>query len=176
MIQTEPRRFPVHFSYWTRLSARGPRRHTALASVLVALLAVGLQAGCSSGEPAPEPVSPEEPTPGVTVPAEGTGRPRPPVPTTVVPLEPQGEVVLADGFTFRWQAPEGAEVATWNLRVFTRSLQLIWSASDLTVTELAAPRDLLLKMEPGTSYTWRVAGRLAEGGRIRSPDARIAAR
>jgi hypothetical protein len=94
----------------------------------------------------------------------------------VVPVEPLGEVVLANGFTFRWQAPEGAEVATWNLRVFTRSAQQIWSASDLTVTELAAPRDLLLKMEPGTTYTWRVIGRLAAGGRIRSPETRMVAR
>ena len=177
MTQTAPRRFLARISLWTRLRAgrttgrSGPRGQTAIASGLALLLAAGLLAGCSSGEPAPEEAAPAE-----LAPSEETGAARTPAPRTVVPLEPLGEVTLADGFTFRWQAPEGAQVSSWRLRVFAGPERQVWSARELTATELVAPQDLLMKLEPGQSYTWRVAGHLEGVGRILSTDARIVAR
>jgi hypothetical protein len=142
-----------------------------MAAGLALLLATGLLAGCSSGDPAPGEAAPAEPAP-----VEETEAARPPVPRTVVPLEPVGEVTLADGFTFRWQAPEGVQVSSWRLRVFSGPDIQVWSARELTASELTAPQELLIKLEPGQSYTWRVAGRLEGGGRVVSTDARLVAR
>jgi hypothetical protein len=152
----------------------------AIGSGLALLLAAGALSGCSSGEPAPEEAAPDvvapgEAVPGATVPAGRTGAAGL-APRTVVALEPVGEATLAEGFIFRWQAPEGAAVVSWRVRVFSTAMSQLWSSGEVTGTEMTAPEALLLRMEPGNSYIWRVTGRLESGGRITSTDAVLVAR
>ena len=130
-------------------------------SLAGAVLLLGLSA-CGSGEPEP---AVAEPAPA----ADATRR----APVDMVPLSPTGEVTLADGFTFAWELPAGSQGGTWRIMVFDGGTQPIWESPWMTYTEFEAPPGLLIKMQAGSAYTWRVAGGLDAGGRGRTPDTRI---
>jgi hypothetical protein len=127
-------------------------------------VAVGLLAACSSPEmpPTAEEGGPAKTETRRSGPAE-----------VVKPLEPLGAVSLADGFTFRWEAPEDVDVARWSLRVYVNPAVPIWTARAIPDPELTASAALLTKLEPGQLYSWRVVGHLVGGGRIRSPESQL---
>lgn len=97
-------------------------------------------------------------------------------PKELAVLSPTGEVALADGFTFTWELPAGAEDGAWHIVVFAGGSEPIWQSPSMTYTEFEAPPALLLKLQAGRAYTWRVAGHLNPGGRARSPLTRFVAR
>jgi hypothetical protein len=97
-------------------------------------------------------------------------------PQELVALSPTGEVALADGFTFTWELPAGTEGGAWHIVVFAGGSDPIWESPRMTFTEFEAPPALLLKLQPGRSYTWRVAGNMSPGGRARTPLTRFVTR
>lgn len=93
------------------------RRNNVLCCLLAALLILGLLAGCTSSETAPEPVStpsivPDEPSPAPEQPSEPTEPEAPEEPAE--PEEPQPEQVLdIEALAGLWFAQSGNEPDAW---------------------------------------------------------------
>jgi len=139
-------------------------RSSVLHSIVVGFGLLVLTA-CGSGEP--DPAVGEDAAAAASA-SEG--------PVELVPLSPVGEVVLADGFTFAWELPAGAEGGNWRIVVSAGGSRALWESSRMTLTEFEAPPALLLKLQAGRAYSWRVAGTLDSGGRGRGPATRFIAR
>jgi hypothetical protein len=132
--------------------------------LVLIFLVVGLTA-CGEGSPEPAEAGDTE--------VAASGRQ---APAALAPLSPVGEVVLADGFSFAWELPEGAEGGIFSIAVFAGGSDALWKSPQMTFTEFEAPPALLLKLQPGRTYTWRVMGSLNSGGRGRGPDTRFSTR
>jgi hypothetical protein len=153
----------------------------AIGAVIVGALAVGAMLYIARRTPGP---APEAGTPPAGTTPEATGAPTADVGDEETGAggaveghfdlaEPTGTVSKSGGFTFRWASREPVAMRGWKVKVQSENRMQVWSSSDLTGTELAAPPELLALLEPGDSYLWRIVARPEKGRRMRSGLARF---
>jgi len=86
-------------------------------------------------------------------------------------VAPAGKVASAD-LVFRWSSHVTEPIRTWEIRILTGSMNPVWNSQDLaaSVSEFAAPSELVAMLQPGQHYQWRVLGKpeKGKGSRVRS--------
>jgi hypothetical protein len=92
----------------------------------------------------------------------------------VEPLVQADDTLPRDAFRLRWRA--GPPESRYRVRVTTEDLQILTTASDLTVPELLVDAALLSRVAPGSRVLWQVDVTLPGGESISSQTFRVRVR
>ena len=146
----------------------------ALVVLAIWILARRTPPGPLTGTGDTPPATGAAPGAGSALPDAGVVAPVPvnrPIEGDIELISPAGSVAGA-GLVFRWSSRVTEPIRTWEVRILTGSMNPVWNSEDLeaSVTELAAPAELVAMLQPGQHYQWRVMGKpeKGKGQRVRS--------